>query len=108
MLIELVVVADCPHEQAAADLIATALHDLRMHDAEVTRTLVESHDEAVRRGFVGSPTILIDGVDPFGVSEALPGLACRVYATADGLRSTPTLPEMRRALKVAAAGSDSR
>ena len=40
---------------------------------------------AGRRGFVRSPTILIDGVDPFGVPGQSPVVACRVYVTPAGL-----------------------
>jgi hypothetical protein len=39
---------------------------------------VETHEEAVRLGFRGSPTILVDGRDPFADGRGDLGLACRV------------------------------
>lgn len=48
--------------------------------------------------FVGSPTILIDGVDPFGVAGQSPAFACRVYATPAGLSGVPPLGDVISAL----------
>lgn len=103
MKIELLVVPDCPHEAAAADLITTAVADTRVR-ATVTRTVITSQDQARRRGFVGSPTILLDGSDPFADPVAPPAMACRLYSTPDGLRGVPELRDLRQALKQAADG----
>ena len=47
----------------------------------------------------GSPTLLIDGRDPFAVPGAGPALACRLYETEDGrLYGAPTVAALRRAL----------
>ena len=103
MQIELLVVPDCPHEAAAADLITTAVADTRVR-ATVTRTVITSQDQARRRGFVGSPTILLDGTDPFADPDAPAAMACRLYSTPDGLRGVPALRDLRQALKQAADG----
>ena len=48
-------------------------------DVTLTTTPVRSDADALRLGFHGSPTILIDGIDPFpGPSEPV-GLSCRSY-----------------------------
>jgi 2-hydroxychromene-2-carboxylate isomerase len=39
----------------------------------IRATMIASQDQAQERGFVGSPTILVDGVDPFGVVGCGPG-----------------------------------
>jgi ABC-2 type transport system permease protein len=60
---------------------------------------VNSDEEARRLGFPGSPTVRIDGRDPFPVPErGQGGLACRVYATPEGMRSIPTAGMLREAL----------
>ena len=75
---------------------------LRELQAEAGFTLehvrVDTPEEAQRLGFHGSPTVLVDGTDPFATEDAPPGLACRVYATSTGLRGTPTLDQLRSVL----------
>lgn len=103
MDIELLVIPDCPHSDAAADLITTAVADLRLK-ATITRTIIDSQDGAQQRGFTGSPTILLTGLDPFARPEAPVALSCRLYSTPDGLRGVPALRDLRQALKRVAAG----
>ena len=103
MNIELLVIPDCPHSDAAAELITTAVVDTRVQ-ATVTRTIIDSQDEAQQRAFTGSPTILLNGVDPFARPDAPVALSCRLYPTPDGLRGVPTLRDLRQALKRVAAG----
>lgn len=98
MQIELLVVPDCPHDDVAAQLITTALADTGVH-AQVTRTVITSQDQARRRGFVGSPTILLNGSDPFADPAAPAAVACRLYPTPEGPRGVPTLRDLRQALK---------
>lgn len=63
-------------------------------DITVTRRQVRTIDEAERLGFHGSPSILVNGVDPFGIGATGVGLACRVYATPDGPAGAPTLEQL--------------
>lgn len=98
MEIELLQVPDCPHAAAAAELIATALADTGVR-ATVTETVIASEEQARRRGFTGSPTILLNGSDPFAGVEAPVALACRLYSTPDGHRGVPTLWALRQALE---------
>jgi len=65
MDVELLVVADCPNGTRAAALLCTALRDVGLGRVEITTTVITSPEHAGRRGFTGSPTILIDGNDPF-------------------------------------------
>lgn len=103
MNIELLVIPDCPHAAAAAELITTAVADARVK-ATVTQTIIDSQEEAQQRGFMGSPTILLNGVDPFARPDAPAALSCRLYSTPDGLRGVPALGDLRQALKRVAAG----
>lgn len=98
MEIELLVVPDCPSEAAAAELIQTAVTDTGVQ-AIVTRTIIATQDQAQQRHFVGSPTILLNGEDPFARPDAPVAVACRLYSTPDGLRGVPELRDLRQALK---------
>ena len=65
---------------------------------ELRRQLVVTPDDAERLGFRGSPTILVNGVDPFAVGNEPVGLACRVYTTPAGLGGSPTDEQLRSAV----------
>lgn len=67
----------------------------------VTRRLVETPEDAEHIGFVGSPSILVDGIDAFPSPSASVGLACRIYATPNGPAGAPTLDQLRAALPTA-------
>jgi hypothetical protein len=54
---------------------------------------VETAEDAERLRFIGSPTILVDGRDPFAGVAAPFGLTCRVYRTPEGLAGSPTLDQ---------------
>ena len=77
------------------------LREVLGRDAVIKFRRVESHEEAVRLGFRGSPTVLLDGVDPFAEPEAPVGLACRIYRTESGPEDAPSIEQLRTALGVA-------
>ncbi len=58
------------------------------------RRKVDTPEEAARVGFAGSPTVLVDGVDPFATGDEPTGLACRVHDTPDGPQGSPTLSQL--------------
>jgi hypothetical protein len=58
----------------------------------------DSHEAAAECGFRGSPTVLLDGVDPFADRRPLVGLTCRLYQTESGLAGSPTLNQLREAI----------
>jgi hypothetical protein len=61
-------------------------------------TKVETYEDAFRLRFIGSPTVLFSGIDPFQPKIVVPGLACRVFATEDGPKGSPTISQLRREL----------
>lgn len=89
----------CPNWVEADSLLHEALAAVGAADATVERQRIETDAEAIAVGFIGSPTILLDGQDPFGVEGAEPGLACRIYSTPSGLRGSPTLDQLVAALR---------
>jgi hypothetical protein len=48
-------------------------------------------------GFTGSPTLLIEGTDPFARPGAPVALACRTYPTPSGLAGAPTIEQLSAA-----------
>lgn len=89
---------DCPNHQHAEENLAAALIESGAGEVVIRRQRVGTVEEAERFGFLGSPTILIDGVDPFAAPGASPGLSCRVYRTEDGPAGAPTVAQIRQAL----------
>jgi hypothetical protein len=107
MEVELLVVPDCPHEALARDLVWAAAQRAGLTDVRLTVTVVDTDEQAQRRGFIGSPTFLIDGVDPFAVPDAPAGVTCRVYASSRGAAGVPEMAELGDALVRACASRSS-
>lgn len=96
--IELLVTADCPRHVLANALLRVTLDRLGLVHVTVHTTVIDTLAGAVRRGFTGSPTILINGADPWPPVEPQSAIACRLYPTADGL---PDQQELAAALHAA-------
>jgi len=84
----------CPNWQVAEEHLKQALAACGRADGAVEYQRVETVEEAERLGFTGSPTVLVDGRDPFAVAGVPAGLACRVYATPDGIAGSPTVDQL--------------
>ena len=97
MDVTVLAIADCPGAALLADRIAVVGDGLP--GIRVSRRDIASEAEAVAAGMSGSPTLLVDGTDPFAVPGQQPGLACRLYRQEDGsLASAPPVSELRRVL----------
>jgi hypothetical protein len=92
--VELFYFDGCPSWTVAEERLTEALRTLGRDDVTVERWLVETAEQAEQVGFTGSPTIRIDGTDPFAIGTEHVGLACRVYPTPDGLAGSPTTARM--------------
>ena len=68
-------------------------------DATVQYVDVPTPEDAERLGFRGSPTVLVDGADPFADDGAPVGLSCRVFQTPEGLRGAPTVEQLVQVLR---------
>jgi ABC-2 type transport system permease protein len=109
MRIELLYFDGCPTYRSAEEDLRKILVEEGV-EAEVEMVAVNSDEEARRLRFPGSPTLRIDGRDPFPVSEPSEGrnLACRVYATPEGMKGAPTTAMFREALGSAEEESPER
>lgn len=97
MIVTILHVSDCPNVQRIADALAT-LHE----EVKFTVTTVEigvSADPALLASMSGSPTVLIDGIDPFKGSTPLGTFACNLRL--------PTTAELRTQLLRGAATTQS-
>lgn len=93
--IELLYFDGCPNWEVAAERLDGVLADRRL---TARRVVVDSEEQGAALGFRGSPTILIDGADPFARGDEPFGFACRVYDTPDGLAGAPTVEQLRDAI----------
>lgn len=93
----------CPNLALAEERLRQALAEPGAPEARIVHQRVGTQAEAERLGFRGSPTILLDGRDPFGVTGDPVGLACRVYRNEKGVEGAPSLARLRAALVQAAA-----
>jgi hypothetical protein len=98
MEIELCYFDGCPNWQATEAMLLRILGELGI-DVEVHHTLIETPEAAERLGFRGSPTVLINGRDPFADPKAPIGLSCRIYRTETGLAGSPSPAQLRSALE---------
>lgn len=96
--VELFYFDGCPHWTVADERLSEVLTQLGRADVAVERRKVETAEDAQRVGFTGSPTIRIDGQDPFSSGTEQVGLACRVYQTPTGLAGSPTVDQLTEVL----------
>jgi len=97
--VELLWFAGCPSYLRAQELLAQVLREEGV-DAPIEMIQVHDDAEAIALKFLGSPTIRLNGRDPF----AEPGqdqfaMQCRVYRTPAGLKGVPTLEMLRAAVR---------
>ncbi len=98
MPVELFYFDGCPSWRVAEERLTEALRSAGLDDITVQRRLVETAERAEEVGFTGSPTIRINGTDPFATGTEQVGLACRVYTTPAGLAGSPTLHQLLEVL----------
>lgn len=101
--IEVLYFDGCPTYRAAEEALRRVFVEEGM-EAEVELVAVDNDEEAQRLRFPGSPTIRLDGRDLFPAPDRENWrLGCRVYATPEGLKGSPTT-EMIRAAILSAPG----
>lgn len=78
--------------------VQQALEELGIN-AEIRHQIVKSDREAFELNFIGTPTLLIDGIDPWPMKNAPAGLRLRPYfSPTGGMVNYPTYEMIVEAL----------
>jgi hypothetical protein len=102
MHLTVLAVPGCPNAPVLDDRLATVL-DGRA-GVSISHQVISDEDEAARSRMHGSPTLLIDGVDPFAELGQPPGMSCRLYRDDEGRTSgAPSVGQLRHAIEQALA-----
>ena len=97
MDVRLLYFEDCPNWRLADARLREALGGWTGEPPAVTYELVTTPEQAERAGFRGSPTILVNGRDPFADPADPVGLSCRLYRGPNGAQHAPTVEQLRSA-----------
>jgi Alkylmercury lyase len=102
MHVSVLAVPDCPNATVLADRLAAVLDG--RPGVSVSHQVISDEGQAVRLGMHGSPTLLIDGLDPFAEPGQPPTMSCRLYRDENGqLSGSPSLGQLRDAMEPALA-----
>jgi hypothetical protein len=102
MDVELRYVRECPNLAAVEQRLLLALEAVGQPNVRIRHRLVHDETQAQKLRFTGSPTIVIDGSDPFPEPNAAVGMSCRLYRTDQGMSGSPSTPQLIAALNNAA------
>ncbi|WP_049564014.1 alkylmercury lyase family protein [Nonomuraea sp. SBT364] len=106
MKLVMVTVPDCPNAPTLERRLLKALDESGVQAAAIERRTVSDAGQAARWQMRGSPTLLIDGRDPFADPAMATGLACRMYRDEQGrLEGAPSVPALVAALRHALDGT---
>lgn len=97
MKLKVLHVSDCPNAAALIDRLDRVVAGRT--DVAIEQQVIHDEAEAAACGMTGSPTLLLDGLDPFAAAGRRPSLSCRLYVDETGTRSgVPSLGQLRFAL----------
>jgi len=89
---------DCPNWRVAEARLKEALAGIGADPNAVVYKQLTTVEQAEALGFRGSPTILVDGTDPFADPDAPTGLTCRIYRTDTRVQPAPTVEQLQAVL----------
>lgn len=102
MRAELLWWAGCPSTERARELLAEALERHGEDPAAIEMREIRTEEDASAEGFVGSPTIRLDGAEVAPEPGEPVGLSCRIYRARDGRVSpVPDPQDIDEAIKEA-------
>jgi hypothetical protein len=107
MQLTILAVADCPNAPVLENRLAAVLSNRA--GVTLSHQVISDESQAARWGMHGSPTLLIDGTDPFAQPGQPPGMSCRLYRDATGQTSgAPSVDQLRQVIgqALAAEGTD--
>ena len=98
MRVELFYFDGCPNWAVVDERLRAALNLAGRSDVLIERHRVQTLEQAAEVGFLGSPTVRIDGRDPLAQGGEQVALSCRVFSTPAGLAGSPTVEQLLEAL----------
>lgn len=99
MHVTFLTIDNCPNADLGRRRLVEALQSLDLDPSLVTYTTVDSAEQVERLRFRGSPSILIDGRDPFADENSPVGLSCRIYRTENVIEGAPSVAALTEALR---------
>jgi hypothetical protein len=78
MRLEILQIPDCPNVAVLQRRLEQALAG-ETTEVELVHRVIADQQDATATGMVGSPTLLVDGRDPFAVTGQPPSLSCRLF-----------------------------
>jgi hypothetical protein len=95
MRLQILHVPGCPNVAVLRERLNETFGD----GTDVVVRVINNLAEAAAAGMAGSPTLLVDGVDPFARPGQAPSMSCRLYRDADGrVARAPTVEQLRQVL----------
>jgi len=88
-----------PNWRVARERLRRAIESADVGAVGVAVRVVITNREAVACGLCGSPTILIDGADPFAGVDLQTGIYCRQFTTEAGPDVAPSVAQLVAALR---------
>jgi hypothetical protein len=67
-------------------------------DVPIELVEVLNDDDATQKKFLGSPSFRVNGIELWDEKRDSHSLSCRVYATPDGMKGSPTISMLRDAI----------
>ncbi len=102
MQLTVLAVRGCPNAAVLGDRLAAVLGGRA--GVGVSHQVISDESDAARWGMHGSPTLLIDGADPFAEPGQPSSMSCRLYRDQNGqLSGAPSLSQLGQAIEQAAA-----
>ena len=90
----------CPNWKTTDAHLTTLIAEQGV-DATIHYQLIDTPKAAEQHNFRGSPTVIINDVDPFTDPDAPVGLSCRIYQTTLGPAGSPTFDQLAEAIATA-------
>lgn len=99
MRIEVLTVADCPNRTHVIARLHEALHQIDAEAVDIEERVIDTPAAAASAGMHGSPTVLVNGQDPFADDTTVASLSCRLYPTPTGFDGAPSVDALADVLR---------